>query len=287
MKDKMIIHGEIEICTESFGNPKNPAILLLAGATVSMLYWDEDFCRRLADKGFYVIRYDNRDVGTSTNYEPGSAPYNIVDFEEDAIKILDGYNLDNAHFVGISLGGLIAQIAAIRHPHRVESLTLIATGPWSVVDIDIPEMDTRILDFHAKAADVNWSQEENVVQYMLEGAKLMSGRKPFDKTRAENLIRSEYARAKNYISMFNHATLGGGEDYYNRLDEIQQPTLVIHGTDDLVWHFNSTRILLDKISNSTLIPLEGTGHELHTQDWDTIIDGISKHIGHAIKVSNQ
>jgi len=287
MKDKMIIHGEIEICTESFGNPKNPAILLLAGATVSMLYWDEDFCRRLADKGFYVIRYDNRDVGTSTNYEPGSASYNIVDFEEDAIKILDGYNLDNAHFVGISLGGLIAQIAAIRHPHRVESLTLIATGPWGVVDIDIPEMDTRILDFHAKAADVNWSQEENVVQYMLEGAKLMSGRKPFDKTRAENLIRSEYARAKNYISMFNHATLGGGEDYYNRLDEIQQPTLVIHGTDDLVWHFNSTRILLDKISNSTLIPLEGTGHELHTHDWDTIIDGISKHIGHAIKVSNQ
>ncbi|WP_343538558.1 alpha/beta hydrolase [Sphingobacterium thalpophilum] len=224
MKDKMIIHGEIEICTESFGNPKNPAILLLAGATVSMLYWDEDFCRRLADKGFYVIRYDNRDVGTSTNYEPGSAPYNIVDFEEDAIKILDGYNFDNAHFVGISLGGLIAQIAAIRHPHRVESLTLIATGPWGVVDIDIPEMDTRILDFHAKAADVNWSQEENVVQYMLEAAKLMSGRKPFDKTRAENLIRSEYARAKNYISMFNHATLGGGEDYYNRLDEIQQPT---------------------------------------------------------------
>lgn len=282
MKEKIITRGEIEICTERFGVPENPTILLLAGATVSMLYWDEKFCKMLADKGFHVIRYDNRDVGRSTNYEPGSATYNIVDFEEDAIAILDGYKVGKAHFVGISLGGLISQIAAIRHSDRVASLTLIATGPWGIMDPDIPEMDKRILDFHAKAADVNWSQEENVVHYMLEGAKLMTGRKPFDKAKAENLIRSEYARAKNYISMFNHATLGGGEQYYNRLDEIQQPTLVIHGTDDLIWHFNNTKILLNKIGNSKLITLEGTGHQLHVQDWNTIIDGISKHIKYAI-----
>lgn len=278
MKDKIIFRDSVEIYTQSFGNRKNPTILLMAGATVSMLYWDEAFCEQLARKGLHVIRYDNRDVGRSTAYEPGTAPYDIIDLEEDAIAVLDGYQVDRAHLVGMSLGGLIAQIAAIRHPERVQSLSLIATGPWAEADVEIPEMDQRILDFHAKAANVNWADEGEVVNYMLEGAQLMNGRKPFEAERATKLIRSEYARAKNYISMFNHATLGGGEAYYNRLDEILQPTLVIHGTDDLIWHFDNTKILLEKIAHSKLVVLEGTGHELPSQDWDTIIDAVAEHV---------
>lgn len=277
-KEKMIDNNGVEICTESFGNPKDPAVLLLAGATVSMLYWDEEFCRELAARGSYVIRYDNRDVGRSTHYEPGSANYDILDLEEDVIAILDGYQLAEAHLVGMSLGGLIAQIAAIRHPERVSSLTLMATGPWAEADTAIPEMDKRILDFHGKAAAVNWTSEEEVVSYMLEGAQLMSGRKAFDKTRGEKLVRSEFARANNYISMFNHATLGGGMEYYNRLEEIYQPTLVIHGTDDLIWHVENSRLLLEKIAGSKRMLLDGTGHELHYDDWAAIIEGIEMHI---------
>ena len=100
MKEKIIKTNGIELCTESFGNKKNPAILLVAGATASMLYWDTEFCQQLSEKGFFVIRYDNRDVGKSTNYEPGSTPYDIVDLTNDAISILDGYKIDKAHFVG-------------------------------------------------------------------------------------------------------------------------------------------------------------------------------------------
>lgn len=278
MKEKMVANGDVIICTESFGDKSNPAILLVAGATVSMLYWDEEFCQRLADRGFYVIRYDNRDVGKSTNYEPGTTPYDIVDLTADAIAILDEYQLEKAHFVGLSLGGLISQIAALEYPGRVQSLTLLSSGPWGDADPTIPEMDTRILDFHAKAGTVDWTNEDHVVEYLVEGAALLSSRKQFDRQRSEKLIRAEFRRANNYISMFNHAALGGGEEYYNRLDEIKHPTLIIHGTDDLIWHFKNTTVLLEQIKGSKLLVLEGTGHELHVEDWDTIIGGIAKHV---------
>ena len=98
---KVIYTNDLELYTESFGNENNPAILLVAGATVSLLYWDAEFCQKLADKEFFVIRYDNRDVGKSTFYEPGTTPYHIVDLTNDAISILDGYNIEKAHFVGM------------------------------------------------------------------------------------------------------------------------------------------------------------------------------------------
>lgn len=278
MKEKVIKTNGIELYTESFGDEKNPAILLIAGATVSMLYWDAEFCQQLSEKGFFVIRYDNRDVGKSTTYEPGSTPYDIVDLTNDAISILDGYKIDKAHFMGISLGGLISQIASIKYPDRVKSLILMSTGPWGDSDPTIPEMDKHILDFHGKAATVNWTNEDSVVSYMIEGFALMSGRKEFDRPRSEKYIRAEFNRANNYISMFNHATLQGGEDYWNRLSEIKQPTLIIHGTDDKIWHFKNAAVLLERIKGSKLITLEGTGHELHFDDWVTIIDGIEKHI---------
>lgn len=278
MKEKIIKTNSIELCTESFGKESDPAILLVAGATVSMLYWDAEFCGKLAGKGYFVIRYDNRDVGKSTYYEPGTTPYNIVDLTEDAIAILDEYNIDKAHFVGMSLGGLISQIAALKYADRVGSLTLISTGPWGDSDPPIPEMDTRILDFHGKSGEVDWTNEESVVDYMLEGFVLMVGRKKFEDKRIEKYIRAEFNRAKNYVSMFNHAALQGGEEYWNRLGAIHHPTLIIQGTDDGIWHYNNAAILLEQIENSTLITLEGTGHELHVEDWDTIIDGIGKHI---------
>jgi pimeloyl-ACP methyl ester carboxylesterase len=278
VKEKVIQTNDLELYTESVGNEGHPAILLIAGATVSMLYWDAAFCQKLADKGFFVIRYDNRDVGKSTTYEPGTTPYDIVDLTNDAISILDGYRIDQAHWVGMSLGGLISQIASIKFPSRVKTLTLLSTGPWGDSDPTIPEMDTRILDFHGKSGTVDWTNEDSVVEYLLEGAALMGGRKPFDRKRGEKLIRAEFNRANNYLSMFNHAALAGGEEYYNRLLEIRQPTLIIHGTDDLIWHFKHAHVLLDQIKNATLIQLDGTGHELHFEDWNTIVDGITKHV---------
>lgn len=278
MREKIATTNGVSICTESFGKKEHPAVLLLAGATVSMLYWDEEFCQQLADKGLYVIRYDNRDVGKSTHYTPGTTPYDIVDLTDDAFAILDAYNLDTAHFVGMSLGGMIAQIAALKHPHRVQSLTLMSTGPWGDPDPTVPDMDQRIIDFHALATSVNWDNEEEVVRYMLKGAALISGKKPSDAARGEKLIREEYKRAHNYRSMFNHAALQGGEEWYNKIRDITQPTLIIHGTEDLICHFDNTNTMVENIRNATRVVLEGTGHELHRDDWDAIINSIANHI---------
>lgn len=278
MTERIIPINDIQICTESFGNISDPAILLLTGATVSMLYWDSEFCTKLAEKGYFVIRYDNRDVGKSTFYEAGSTPYDIVDLSHDAIQILDYYQIDKAHLVGMSLGGLVAQIASIQYPHKLHSLTLFATGPWGIADVDIPEMDTQILEFHRKSSSINWNDENAVVDYMMEGAKLMTGSKPFYHDRAEKLIRDEFRRANNYISMFNHTALQGGEEYWDRINEIKLPTLIIHGTADIIWHYKNAEVLLRKIENAKLLTLEGTGHELHYEDWNTVIEGIDHHI---------
>jgi pimeloyl-ACP methyl ester carboxylesterase len=277
MKEKVIKTNNIELSTESFGNENNPVVLLIAGATVSMLYWASEFCQRLSEKGYFVIRFDNRDVGKSTFYEPGTTPYDIVNLTDDAIAILDGYEIDKAHFVGMSLGGLISQIASIKYSDRVKTLTLLSTGPWGDSDPAIPEMDSRIIEFHMKGETIDWTNEDSVVNYMIEGFALMSGRKQFDKSRIEKYVREEFNRANNYISMFNHAAIQGGEEYWNRLNEILQPTLIIHGTDDNIWHFKHSAVLHEKIKGSKLISLEGTGHELHFDDWDSIIRGINEH----------
>ncbi|MCC2600572.1 macrolide hydrolase EstT [Sphingobacterium sp. FBM7-1] len=277
-KEKIVNNGNVSICTEHFGNPDNPAILLIAGATVSMLYWDADFCSQLANKGYFVIRYDNRDVGKSTTYDPGFIKYDIVDLANDAIDVLDAYKIQKANIMGISLGGLIAQIIAIKNPDSVNSIILMSTGVWGIPDPDIPEMAKEVIDFQAKAENINWNDEKEIVDYMLQNSRLMAGRKPVDYPREEKRIKEEFRRAVNYRSMFNHALIQGGEAYYNRMSEINVPALIIHGTDDKIWHFDHTKKLFAEIRNSRLLKLEGTGHELNYKDWDTITNSVSEFI---------
>ncbi|PKK38509.1 alpha/beta hydrolase [Siphonobacter sp. SORGH_AS_0500] len=283
MNERLIQHKDVQLCTQSFGQVGRPTVLLIMGATASMLWWDTSFCQQLARKGYFVIRYDNRDVGQSTTYTPGPPPYQLDDLVDDAMAIINGYGLGQAHLVGMSLGGLIAQMAALKYPRRVKSLTLISTGPWGDSDPTIPEMDQRIVAFQAKRGEVDWTDEQAVVEYMSQGAHLMSGRKPFDKNRHEQLIRAEFKRATNYVSMFNHAFLQGGEQYYGRVSEIKQPTLLIHGTDDVIWSYKHTDVLLAELDDAHRITLEGTGHELHAADWDKIISGIADHISSVAK----
>ncbi len=275
MMDKIVQHQNISLFTQSFGNKRNPAVVLIAGATVSMLFWDSEFCQKLADKGVFVIRYDFRDTGQSTSVPEGEASYDIVDFAEDLVAIIDAYEIPAAHLVGISLGGMIAQIVAIKHPERVKSLCLFSTMPWGDSDIPVPEMDPRILEFHAKAAEIDWENEDKVIHYLLEGSHLMSGKKPLNVLRAENYLRESYRRAKNFRSQFNHASIAGGMEYYNQLDNINVPVLVIHGTEDIICHFQNAISLMQKIKGQNLVVLEGTGHELHEEDWNLIINSIN------------
>lgn len=276
-KETMIKTDSLEICSESFGDPDNPAVLLIMGASASMVWWDAGFCQQLADKGGFVIRYDNRDVGRSTTYEPGKPGYDVIDMSDDALRVLDHYKIDKAHFAGMSLGGMIAQIVALRHPERVLTLTMIASGIWDDRP-DLPPVSEKILNYHSSAGSVDWSDRSATINYMVGGWKILNGsRHEFDEKRAHWLAETEYDRANNLLSMFNHSLLKGGEDLYGKADRISFPTLVIHGTEDPVLPYEHGKAIAETIPNSKLVTLEGSGHEIHYNEWDRIIREIIDH----------
>ncbi|MCY9021243.1 alpha/beta fold hydrolase [Priestia megaterium] len=280
MSEKINKINGIDICTETFGNPQNPAVLLIMGAMCSMVYWDEEFCQQLADTGRYVIRYDNRDVGRSIVYEPGSSNYTVIDMADDAVGVLDSYHIDEAHIVGMSLGGMIAQIMALRHPQRVLSITMIASGIFGsdANNRNLPPMDEKILAYHANGAKLNWSDEESVANYLVAGSALLCGSKhKFDEQRAYKQVEKEIKRANNLLSMFNHAFLKGDDSYEGKLKEIDVPALVIHGTQDIVLPYEHALALVNEIPNALLLSLKGSSHEIHFDDWDRIINAISNH----------
>ena len=129
MTERMVDVSGVEICTEAFGDLADPPILLIMGIGGSMLWWEEGFCRMLADGGRFVIRYDHRDTGRSVTYEPGRPGYTGADLVADAAGVLDAYDIPAAHLVGVSAGGAFAQLLALDFPERVLSLVLISTSP--------------------------------------------------------------------------------------------------------------------------------------------------------------
>lgn len=274
MNEQILKIDNVEICTESFGNPENSAVLLIMGAMSSLDWWDEDFCLRLADRERFVIRYDHRDLGRSTTYPPGTSNYTITDMADDAIGVLDAYSIEKAHIVGMSLGGMIGQILALRYPERIDSLTLIASSVFGTEAEKLPPMDQRILDYHTKSTSIDWSKHEETVPYLAGGWKTLSGTKPYEEERMYKLAKREAARAKQLPSRFNHALLQGGGQYYDRLSEISTPTLIIHGTKDPALPYEHGLALAKAISHAKLIALECTGHEVHSEDWDQIIEAI-------------
>src|SRR6266513_4670001 len=147
----MIEANGVELCTESFGEPGGAPILLVMGIGASMLWWEEGFCRTLADGGRFVIRYDHRDTGRSVTYEPGRPGYTGTDLVADAVGVLDGYDVPAAHVVGVSAGGAFAQLLALRFPDRVLSLVLISTSPVTRGERSLPSATERFGGFLASA----------------------------------------------------------------------------------------------------------------------------------------
>lgn len=280
MSEKLWNINGVEICTESFGNPQHPPVLLIMGGMCSMIYWDDEFCQALADSGRYVIRFDNRDVGRSITYPPGESHYTVVDMADDAVGVLDSYGVDQAHIVGLSLGGMIAQIIAVRHPQRVLTITLIATTIFGSDHIDrgLPPMGEKILAHHADAATLDWLDEGAVATYLVNGSRLMCGTKhQFDEHRAYKQVKREIKRANHLVSMLNHGLLKGDDVYEGKLKEIHVPVLVIHGTGDTILPLEHGVALANEVPNASLLTVEGMGHEVHLDDWETIIQAISNH----------
>jgi pimeloyl-ACP methyl ester carboxylesterase len=275
MNEKIIKINNIHLCTESFGNRTDPAILLIMGATASMIWWEYEFCQRLADRGRYVIRYDNRDVGRSVTYPPGDPKYTFENMADDAIHVLDAYGIGNAHFAGMSMGGILTQIIALRHVQRVLSVTLISTSNFAP---DLPPMDEKVMSYFTNTGAIDWTNEQQVISFTVGKWRILSGSKyPFDEKRITRLATEEARRAINLASMNNHGLVTGGESYLERTKKINVPALVIHGTEDPIIPYEHGVSLANVIPDAGLLTLEGTGHELPYGDWDQIINAILNH----------
>jgi pimeloyl-ACP methyl ester carboxylesterase len=275
--ERIVRANGVDLCLETFGDPSDPAILLIAGAGGSMLSWEEEFCERLAAGRRFVIRYDRRDTGRSVTYEPGAPGYTGPDLVDDAVGILDALGVDRAHVVGISMGGGIAQFVALDHPDRVASLTVISTtaGPG---DPDLPSMSEKLsAHFASPPPEPDWSDRAAVIDYVVEDARPYASRsRAFDEAAWRELAGRDFDRSVNIASsMTNHLLVEGGPSHWReRLGEIRVPTLVVHGTEDPLFPYEHGVALANEIPGARLVPLERTGHELPRAVWDVVAPAI-------------
>jgi pimeloyl-ACP methyl ester carboxylesterase len=262
---------------ESFGDPAQPPILLIMGLGAQLLLWPEAFCRALADAGHYVIRYDNRDVGLSSKIEhagrvrlmraavastlrlPVRAPYTLDDMARDALGLMDGLGLGSAHVVGCSMGGMIAQILAARHPERVGSLALIMTTSGNP---RLPGPNLKIRLRLVKRPPL--LDRESLIRYSMETWRLIgSPQYPAE----ESVLRDKVARSFDrclYPQGLARQTLAiiASGSRVPLLRRIQAPTTIIHGEADPLVPVAAAHDLARHIPHATLEIIPGMGHDL-------------------------
>lgn len=277
---RSVEHRGVTLATETYGRPADPALLLVMGATASMLGWPNELCSDLAGRGLFVIRFDHRDTGASTTVPPGEAAYTVEDMAGDVIAILDAFGRDVAHLAGMSLGGYIAQMIAVAHPARVASLTLVASEPLGWDGAPLPQISPAFLDHFGALATLDWSDRKAVTDFLVESERLCAGSAvPFDEDRERARVGRVLSRTVSPASMFNHGTLATRDDWTGRFREIACPVLVIHGEDDPILPIENGRALAAGIKNAALLVLPGIGHELPLPAIPGIADRIAAHAG--------
>lgn len=278
MSARVVDSGELHLYSESFGRPDDPAILLIMGATASGAWWPDGFCTTLANHGRFLIRYDHRDTGGSTSYEPGAPKYTVEDLADDAIRILDGYGIRVAHVVGMSLGGYIAQLLALKYSDRVLTITTISSERLATADPTMPAISPDLLEYHSRASELDWSDREAITEYWVGAWRLLSGSAhEFEPDLIRAMAASDLARTPNPLTAFNHASLGEATGWIDRLEDIEQPALVIHGTEDIVLPFVHAEALHAELPVARLVKREGTGHELPRAVWPVTVSEIVRH----------
>jgi pimeloyl-ACP methyl ester carboxylesterase len=277
--------GDVELCHEAFGEPGDPALLLVMGLATQMLGWHEDFCAELAGRGFHVIRFDNRDVGRSTALNDLPAPttiqllrrdkraaaYTIDDMAGDAVGLLDHLGIERAHVVGASMGGMIAQTIAARHGDRVLSLASIMSNTGSRRSGQPKLAAYRVL-LGTSPADRDGYIEHTVKLYKIIGSP---GFEQDDATLRRTAGRS-FDRGRNPAGALRQlaAVIASG-DRTPLLRGITAPTVVIHGDADPLVRPSGGRATAAAIPGARLVMIEGMGHDLPRGAWPRIIDAIA------------
>ena len=281
------VSRDVELCYQTFGDCKNEPLLLVMGLAGPMTWWHPDFCELLASKGFFVIRYDNRDMGRSTKMKVRvtraqlvaaflgkrtGAPYSMSDLAADAVGLLDHLGLDRAHVFGTSMGGMIAQTMAIEHPERVASLTSImsTTGKRSVGWQDpalLRHMIARRQNTREAYVDTSAAFWQLIASPGYpEPMELVRDRagETFDR----GISRSGIMRQMLAVITQPNRTLA--------LRSLRMPVLVIHGLQDRMVHVSGGRATSTATQGSELLLIDGMGHDLPRDLWPTFAEGIRR-----------
>jgi pimeloyl-ACP methyl ester carboxylesterase len=276
------VGGGAELCVKTFGRDVDPPLLLVAGAAQSMVWWEAELCRRLADGGRRVIRYDHRDTGRSTASPAGRPTYSALDLAEDPRRLLHALGLPAAHVVGLSLGGGVAQVLAARHAEAVQTLTLLACTP--AVPVDGPPLPGPAPRVAAALRDPDpepdWTDRAAVLTYRVAVERPYAGSLGFDEARVRRLAALEVDRSTDMAaSLTNHFLLD--DDPWPAgatLADVAARTLVLHGTTDPLFPLEHGRALARALPQATLVELPGAGHEQPPPPlWDLTVTTLLAH----------
>ncbi len=277
----------IEIEYEEYGNSSDPVVLMIAGIGVQLVGWDVEFIGMLAGRGYRVVIFDNRDAGLSTGFadacpSPGlllmralggaqaDPPYTLSDIADDSAALLEAIGIGSAHVLGVSLGGMIAQLMAVRHPDRVRSLMSIMASP------SIPEPNPELLKFLITPTREG---RDAAVNRAVESARAFSGgRFEVDAERMRERAGESYDRnpdrsgaTRQMLAIFCD---GSRRD---RLREVTAPTLVIHGDSDPLVNLEAGRETASLIPGARLHIVRGMGHELPVDAWSELLEVVVEH----------
>jgi pimeloyl-ACP methyl ester carboxylesterase len=277
----------IDIYYEDMGNPNDPAVLLIMGLGAQLLLWRKEFCEKLVDQGLRVIRYDNRDVGLSTKVTGrhtgaslaprmvrsflglrSPAVYTLEDVADDAAALLDHLEIDTAHIVGASMGGMVAQVFAARHKVRTKTLAVIFSS--NNQPLLPPPGPRQLLAILQKPKD---SSREAIIENAIRVTRITGSPAypaPEDRIRAEAVEGYDRSYYPAGIGRHFAAILGSGSLLrYDR--QITAPTVVIHGKADKLMRPFGGRVIARAIKGARLVLFDGMGHELPRELWDDIM----------------
>lgn len=284
----------IDIWYETFGEQEQPPLLLIMGGCCQGILWPSEFCEKLAEQGFYVVRYDHRDTGFSTCFDFEENPYDLLDMAKDAIGLLDALEIKKVHLLGLSMGGPISELMAVDYPERVLTITLMATScdfrPMNLAYRGLPAEEGSLS--RTKEIYLTWmwnflagppkNQEEALEQRMACWRILNGTVIPFEEDRYRELHQQFLLRSKNPESIKNHVLVcKNSEDLVKTVpSEVQVPTLVIHGTEDPILPPDHWEALAKAIRGSEYLLLHGMGHVPNCYFYDAVIQAIKKNSAH-------
>jgi pimeloyl-ACP methyl ester carboxylesterase len=276
----------IELCYETFGESDDPTMLLVMGLGSQMIHWPDDFCAALAGRGYQVVRFDNRDMGESTWFDGGdtpgvraaigggdvAVPYVLADMADDAVGLLDHLGVDRAHVCGVSMGGMIAQTIAIRHPRRVASLTSVMSTTGDP-DVGTPTSEAMSALMAPPAATREAYQDAVVHHAHVWGSPGLFDAERLRETAGRAWDRGYHPEgtARQLVAVVSSGSRSAD------LAGLSVPTLVIHGTADTLVQPSGGERTAEVIPDAKLLVVEGMGHDLPPALWPQMIDAVAGH----------